>query len=106
MGNVSSTEKDEQEPVALSSENQSEILNKLNTSAQIFAMLLALSLNNNNSEITKVLESNIFKGLSTAEIAAAASWIKKENILQNSKLTGKSINELVSALRAKLQKVT
>lgn len=105
LGNVSSTEKDEQEPVALSSENQSEIINKLNTSAQIFAMLLALSLNNNSSEITKVLESDIFKGLSTAEIAAAASWIKKENILQNSKLTGKSINELVSALRAKLQKV-
>lgn len=89
--------------VAVSDKELASIVEKLNTPAQMFAALLALSLNTNNADITNLLSNKSFAGLAASDIAKGTQWLTTNKVLQSAKLTDKTLGSFAELLTKKLR---
>ena len=97
--------KQESAAVALNSEDQKNIVDKLQSKEALAAAILAISMTTDSENAKKAIASGIFTNTDSAKVLTAASKIATSNILPKGKLQATDANAIVDKILAKMQQL-
>jgi translation initiation factor 2 beta subunit (eIF-2beta)/eIF-5 len=91
--------------IAHSSENQDIIVNKLNTSEELVAAILSLSLSTDSAKAKEAVSNNILAKVNSGKIIAALNKIVSDEVLPKGQLQASDADSLADKILTKLQKL-
>jgi hypothetical protein len=90
--------------ISFDSDEQNELVDKLDSASKIFAALMSLSLSTNNTAAGSALSNPIFDGLNASQVAEATVWLIKNNLIPKGQIRDSDAEALVNKLIAKVAK--